>query len=135
VKDSQRKHSADKFEVVEVFGVDATMRVNLKGIIVDRRVLEKTIKWIEHLMGQQKEELSRDTAIIKSIFPIEFDHQAFFQVIGLLPHDLSIAVLEDMAPTDLNMALARIRPQGWLRPEVDQLPSEVTFVLGHVLVK
>ena len=81
VKDSQRKHSADKFEVVEVFGVDATMRVNLlqkngasmsnqhlhleneltstyKGIIVDRRVLEKTIKWIEHLMGQQKEELS-----------------------------------------------------------------------------
>lgn len=50
VKDRKTNHPTYEFEIIEMFGVDARMRIYLKCIIVVRRVLEETIEWIKHLM-------------------------------------------------------------------------------------
>ncbi len=39
-----------------MFIIDSGMRVDLEGVIVVSGVLEKTVEWVEHLMGEQEEE-------------------------------------------------------------------------------
>jgi hypothetical protein len=58
VEDSETENTADEFEVVQVFRVDATVRVDLQGIVVMCRVLEQAVERIEHFVRQQEEEFS-----------------------------------------------------------------------------
>lgn len=58
MEDCQANDSSDEFEVIEMFRVDAGVRVDLEGIIVVSRIFKKTVERIEHLMGQKEEELS-----------------------------------------------------------------------------
>ena len=56
MENGQADNSANKLEVIEVLRVDARMRINLKGVIVVRGILEETVERIKHLMRKQKEE-------------------------------------------------------------------------------
>ncbi len=58
VEDTKPKHSADEFEVIQVFGVDARVGVDLKSIVVVSRVLEKAVEGVEHLVREEEEEFS-----------------------------------------------------------------------------
>ena len=50
MKYRQTNDSANEFEVIEMFGVYAGMRIDLKGIIVVSGVFEQTVEWVEHLV-------------------------------------------------------------------------------------
>lgn len=58
MENCQADHATNEFEVVEMFGVDARMRIDLESVVVVRRVFEQTVKGIEHFMRKQKEKLS-----------------------------------------------------------------------------
>ena len=58
VEDSQAHHSPDKLEVVEMFWVDARVRVDLESVVVVRRIFEQAVKGIEHFVRKQKEEFT-----------------------------------------------------------------------------
>lgn len=58
MENGQTHNSSNKLEVVQMFRVDARMRVDLQGIVVVRRILEKTVEGVEHLVRKQEEELS-----------------------------------------------------------------------------
>ena len=60
MEDSKTDNPSNEFEIVEMFRVDTRMRVDLQGIVVMGRVLEQTIKRVEHFMREQEEELSKD---------------------------------------------------------------------------
>lgn len=60
MEDSQADYPADKFEVVEVFRIDARVRIDLKGVIVVSRVFEQTVERIEHFVGEEEKELATD---------------------------------------------------------------------------
>lgn len=60
MEDGQTNHPTDKFEVIEMFGVDPRVRVDLQRVVVMRRVLKKAIERVEHLVGQEEEEFSAD---------------------------------------------------------------------------
>ncbi len=135
VEDGKAHHAADEFEVIKMLGVDARVRIDLQGIVVVRRVLEETVERIEHFVGKKEEELARETTVVEAVLAVELDHEALLQIGGGLPGYLSERVLEDVGTPDLDVALAREDAHGGLRPEVDQLPPEVTLVLRHVLVQ
>ena len=135
VEDRKTYHTADEFEVVEMLWVDARVRVDLEGIVVVRRVLEQTVERIEHLVREEEEELSGQSTVIESVFAVELDHQSLLEVGCCLSHDLGIRVLEDMRTANLNMALSGKNAQRRLRSKVDQLASEISLVLWHVLIE
>ena len=58
MENPQSKTPSDELEVVEMLWVDAGRRINLQGIVVVSRVLEKAVEWIKHLMREQEEEFS-----------------------------------------------------------------------------
>jgi hypothetical protein len=58
VEYTEAKASTNKFEVVQMLGIDAGCGVDLESIIVMGRVLEKTVERIEHLVREQEEEFS-----------------------------------------------------------------------------
>jgi hypothetical protein len=58
MENPQPKTPSDELEVVKMFGVDARCRIDLQGIVVVGRVLEKAVEWIKHLMREQEEEFS-----------------------------------------------------------------------------
>lgn len=58
MEDTEPKTSTDELEVVQVLGVDARRRVDLKGIVVMRRVLEQAVEGVEHLVREQEEEFT-----------------------------------------------------------------------------
>ena len=55
---SQTDNTSNELEVVEMLGIDARMRVDLKSVVVVCGVLEKTVEWVEHFVRQQEKELS-----------------------------------------------------------------------------
>jgi hypothetical protein len=75
------------------------------------------------------------TSVIQPIFTLKLDHQSLLQVVRRLPHNLAITTLKNILTRYLDMALTGIRPQCGLGSEVDQLSSEITLVLGRVLVE
>jgi hypothetical protein len=135
MENGQTNNAPNELEVVQMLGVDARMRVNLKGVVVVRGVLEKAVEGVEHLVGKQEEELSGETAVIQTVFAVKLDHQSLLQISSALPHDLVVRVLEDMRPPNLDVALPTNNAQCWLRSEVDELAAEVTLVLRHVLIE
>jgi len=58
VEDTQTEDSTDELEVVQVFRVDSRVGVDLEGVVVVGRVLEKTVEGVEHLVREQEEEFS-----------------------------------------------------------------------------
>jgi len=135
MEDSETDDSSDELEVVQMFRVDTRMRVDLQRVVVVGGVLEKAVEWVEHLVGKQEEELSRQTTIIETILTVKLDHQSLLQVGCRLSHNLSIGILEDGTTSYFDMALARQDSQCWLRTEVDKLPSEIPLVLGYSLIE
>ena len=55
VEYSQAHHPTNEFEVVEMFWVDARMRVDLKRVVVVGRIFKQAVKRIEHFMREQEE--------------------------------------------------------------------------------
>jgi hypothetical protein len=50
VEDGKSNNTTDKFEVVQMLGVDTGVRIYLKSIVVVCRVFKKAIKGIEHFV-------------------------------------------------------------------------------------
>jgi hypothetical protein len=58
MEDGEANDAADKFEVVEMFRVDARVWIDLKGVIIVSGVFKQAIEGIEHFMGKQEKELA-----------------------------------------------------------------------------
>lgn len=58
VENRQADDTADEFEIVQMLGVDAGVRVDLKGIIIVGGVFEKAIERVEHFVRKKEEEFS-----------------------------------------------------------------------------
>lgn len=58
MEDGETNNSTDEFEVVEMFRVDAGVRINLEGIIVVGGVLEQAIERIEHFVREKEKEFA-----------------------------------------------------------------------------
>jgi hypothetical protein len=50
MENRQSDNSANELEVVQMFGVDAGVRVDLKGVIIVCGVFKKTIEGVEHFV-------------------------------------------------------------------------------------
>ena len=50
VEDGQSYNPTDELEIIQMFGVDARVGVDLEGIVVVGGVFEKTIKGVKHFM-------------------------------------------------------------------------------------
>ena len=50
MEDGQPNNSPNKFEVIQMFRIDARMRVDLEGVVIVSGIFEKAIKWIEHFV-------------------------------------------------------------------------------------
>jgi len=135
VEDGQANDTSNELEVVEMFGIDPRVRVDLKGVVVVSRILEQTVEGIEHLMGKQEEELAGETSVVQTVFTVKFDHEPLLQISSTLAHDLVVGVFEDVGTSDLDVALSGHDAECWLRSEVDQLAAEVTLVLRDILVE
>ncbi|KAH3679538.1 hypothetical protein WICPIJ_008587 [Wickerhamomyces pijperi] len=98
-------------------------------------IFKETVEWVEHFMGKQEEELTRNTTVIQPFFTVKLDHQTFLQILRGLTHDLLVGIFKDMVSSHLDVTLARQDSQGWLRSEVNHLSSEITLVLRNVLVE
>ena len=58
VENGQAHDTSNKLEVAEMLGVDAGVRVDLQRVVVNGRILEQAVKGIEHLVGEEEEELA-----------------------------------------------------------------------------
>lgn len=58
MENRQTDNSANELEVVQMFGVDAGVRVDLKGVIIVCRVFKKTIEGVEHFMRKKEKVLA-----------------------------------------------------------------------------
>ena len=52
MEDGETNDAANEFEVVEMFGVDARVGIDLKGVIIMGGVFKEAVERIEHLMGE-----------------------------------------------------------------------------------
>ena len=55
MENRQSDNSANKFEVVQMLGVDTRVRIDLKGVIIVCGVFKETIKGIEHFVREEEE--------------------------------------------------------------------------------
>lgn len=58
MEDAKTQAATNELEVIQMLRIDARRRVNLKRIVIVRRILEKAVERIEHLMREQEEEFS-----------------------------------------------------------------------------
>jgi hypothetical protein len=58
VENGKTDNTSDELEVVQMFRVNAGVRVDLQGVVVVCGVFEKTVERIEHLVRKQEEEFS-----------------------------------------------------------------------------
>ena len=58
MENGKADNTADELEVVQMFGIDAGVRIYLKGVIVVSRVFEEAVEGIKHLVGEQEEEFT-----------------------------------------------------------------------------
>jgi hypothetical protein len=135
VENRQTNNSANKLEVVQMLRIDARMGIDLQRVVVVRRVLEQTVEGVEHLMGKQEKELSRETSVIQTVFTVKLDHKSLLQIRSALSHNLVVRVLENMRSPNLDVTLATNNAQCWLRSEVNELATEIALVLWYILVE
>lgn len=135
VENGQSNDTSNKLKVVEMLRVDARVRVDLKSIVVVRRVLKQAVERIEHLVRKQEKEFSRQSSIVQTILSVKLDHQPLLEILGCLPHHFGVRVLENVISANLDVALSGKNPERWLRSEVNELASKVTLVLRHILIQ
>ena len=135
MEDGQTHDTTNELEVVQVLRVDTGVGVDLESVVVMCRIFKQTIEGIKHLVGKQEEEFSGETSVIKTVFTIELDHQSLLEVGSALPHDLVVGILENMRSAHLDVTLTTNNAERWLRPEVDELATEIALVLRHVLIQ
>jgi hypothetical protein len=51
MENGQTNNASNELEVVQMFGVNAGMRVNLKSVVIVRRIFEQAVEGVEHLVG------------------------------------------------------------------------------------
>lgn len=59
MEDCQSDNSTNELEVVQMFGIDAGVRIDLKGVIIVCRVFKKTIERVEHFVREKEEVFTR----------------------------------------------------------------------------
>lgn len=47
-----------EFEIIQMFGVDTGMRVDLEGVVIMRGIFEQAVERVKHFVGKQEEEFS-----------------------------------------------------------------------------
>lgn len=62
VEDGQTNDTADKLEVVQMFRINAGVRIDLQGVIIVGGVFEETVERIEHFVGEEEEEFTVPSA-------------------------------------------------------------------------
>lgn len=50
VENGQTDYPANELEVIQMFGVDPRVRVDLKGIVIVGRVFEEAVEGVEHFV-------------------------------------------------------------------------------------
>ena len=70
VENGQTNNTTNELEIVQMFGVNTGMRVDLESVVVVRRVFEQAVEGVEHLVGKEEEEFSRKTSVIQTIFTV-----------------------------------------------------------------
>ena len=58
MEDGKTNDATNEFEVVEMFGVDARMGIDLKCVIIVSRVFKQAIEGVEHFVGEEEEEFA-----------------------------------------------------------------------------
>lgn len=58
VENGQTDHTTDELEVSKMLRVNSRVRVDLKGVVVVRGVLEQAVERVEHLVRKQEEEFT-----------------------------------------------------------------------------
>ena len=122
-------------EVGEMVRVDPRVGVDLESVDVLPAVLEQTVVWVQHLMREEVEPLSRHSAVVQTLLALELHHQPLPHV--LRPHldNLPVTVLEDLGSRHLEAAVARGRLEAaQLRAEDLHLGHEVPLGLGEVVL-
>jgi hypothetical protein len=66
-----------------IFVADSGIRVDLERVVVDGRVLEEAVVWVEHLLGEKVEPLTSNSAVVETDFSIEFDPKFCLEDIDL----------------------------------------------------
>ena len=64
VENGQTNNASDEFEIVEMLGINARVRVDLQGVVVVGGVFEEAVEGVEHFMRKQEEELAGKTSVI-----------------------------------------------------------------------
>jgi hypothetical protein len=59
MENCQSDNSSNELEVVQMFGIDAGVRVDLKGVIIMCRVFKETIEGVEHFVREKEEVFTR----------------------------------------------------------------------------
>ena len=59
MENRQSDNSANKFEVVQMLGVDTRVRIDLKGVIIVCGVFKKTIEGVEHFVREKEKVFTR----------------------------------------------------------------------------
>lgn len=73
MEDCQTDNSSNKLEVVQVFGVDARVRVDLQSVIIVCGIFKKTIEGIEHFV-RKKEKVFTRTKLVHVILDNRYKH-------------------------------------------------------------
>lgn len=126
MEDGEREDSSDELEVVEMLGVDVGVGIDLKRVVVVRRVLEEAVEGVEHFVREEEEEFPsarscerhssiretvwdppRESSVIESILAVKLDHEPLLEVVGGLAHNLGVTVLKDVRTANLDVALSR----------------------------
>jgi hypothetical protein len=90
MEDGQTDNTSDELEVIQMLGVDSRVGVDLKSVVVVRRVFEQAVKGVEHLVRKQEEEFSGKTSVIQTVFTVKLDHQSLLEISSALAHDLMV---------------------------------------------
>jgi hypothetical protein len=75
------------------------------------------------------------TSILRTILPLKPNHEALFEIVGLLTHDFEIAVLKHVLTPDLDLANSGSNVHHRLGTQVSQLAAEILLVLRHTFIK
>ena len=89
--------------------VDGRVWVDLESVHIVPRVLEETVRWIQHLMAEKVHPFSCDPPIVQPILSSKLDEQFLFKVTHTHLHNLPVRLLKDILPGCLHPTMASLR--------------------------
>ena len=89
--------------------VDGRVWVDLESVHIVPRVLEETVRWIQHLMAEKVHPFSCDPPIVQPILSSKLDEQFLFKVTHTHLHNLPVRLLKDIFPGCLHPTMASLR--------------------------